>query len=310
MNRIELLQSNKNPKHLGLEIGPYFAPIFPKKDGWNIRNVDVFDTEELLERARVDPAIGEKYKNIESVDYVFKESLLHTIVNKLPITEAEAVSSGSGLFDYIVSSHNFEHQPNPIQFLIHSSQLLKLGGSLTLAVPIGTRCFDRMRPLSTTGQLIDAYVSNSSKPTSGQIVDFFLSFASDATSDVPIHHKYYRSDQLQMPYATSAEKWNPGFYNWLLKIKDSNEYIDSHCWVFNIQSFELILTDLVMLGILSNMKLAGSWDLGNEFIINLVKADEPWNELPNRCSLSTEANHYYASDVIRLKPFQLTWESP
>jgi len=162
-------------------------------------------------------------------------------------------------------------------------------------VPIGTRCFDRMRPLSTTGQIIDAYVTNSTKPTPGQIVDHFLN---------------YRSDQLQMPYATSAEKWNPSFYNWILEIKNSAQYIDSHCWVFNIQSFELILTDLTMLGILSNMKLADSWDLGSEFIVNLVKTDEPANGLPNRCSLSTEANHYYASDVIRLKPFQLTWESP
>jgi hypothetical protein len=105
MNRIELLQSNKNSKHLGLEIGPYFAPIFPKKDGWNVRNVDVFDTEELIERAKLDPAIGENYKNIEPVDYIFKESLLHTVVDGLTIAEAEAVSSGSGLFDYVVSSH-------------------------------------------------------------------------------------------------------------------------------------------------------------------------------------------------------------
>lgn len=310
MNRIALLQSNRTPKHLGLEIGPYFAPIFPKKDGWNVRSVDVFNSEELIERAKLDPSIGENYINIEPVDYVFKGSLFHTVVNSSTTAEVEAVSSGSGLFDYIVSSHNFEHQPNPIQFLIHCSQLLKLGGSLTLAVPIGTRCFDRMRPLSTTGQIIDAYVTNSTKPTPGQIVDHFLNITSDANSDVPIHHKYYRSDQLQMPYATSAEKWNPSFYNWILEIKNSAQYIDSHCWVFNIQSFELILTDLTMLGILSNMKLSDSWDLGSEFIVNLVKTDEPANGLPNRCSLSTEANHYYASDVIRLKPFQLTWESP
>lgn len=310
MNRLAILQSQKTTNHLGLEIGPYFAPIFPKKDGWNVRCVDVFKTEELIKRAKLDPSIGENYKNIEPVDYVFQGSLLHTVINNSTTAEAKAISSGSGLFDYIVSSHNFEHQPNPIQFLVHSSCLLKPGGSLTLAVPIGTRCFDRMRPLSTSGQLIDSYVNNSSKPTPGQMVDFFLSFACDTTSDVPIHHKYYRSDQLQMPYATSTEKWNPDFYNWILEIKNSGEYVDSHCWVFNIQSFELILTDLAMLGILSNMKLAGTWDLGSEFIVNLVKTDEPSDGSPNRCALSTEANHYYASDIIRLKPFQLTWESP
>ena len=310
MNRIALLQSNRTPKHLGLEIGPYFAPIFPKKDGWNVRSVDVFNSEELIERAKLDPSIGENHINIEPVDYIFKGSLLHTVVVNSTTAEAEAISSGSGLFDYIVSSHNFEHQPNPIQFLIHCSQLLKLGGSLTLAVPIGTRCFDRMRPLSTTGQIIDAYVTNSTKPTPGQIVDHFLNVSSDANSNVPIHHKYYRSDQLQMPNATSTQKWNPDFYNWTIATRDSDHYVDSHCWVFNIHSIELILADLVMLGIISNIKLADSWDLGGEFIVTLVKTDELSDELPNRCLLSAEANHYYATDLIRLKPFQLTWESP
>jgi hypothetical protein len=233
---------------------------------------------------------------------------MHTVANHLTNDEAEAVSSGSGLFNYIVSSHNFEHQLNPAQFLIHCSKLLKFGGSLTIVVPIGTRCFDRMRPLSTTGQIVDAYVSNASKPSSGQIIDFVLSFASDATSEVPIHHEYYRSDQLSMPHATSSRKWNPDFYNWILEIKDSDHYVDTHCWVFNLQSFELIFADLCMPGILSNMKLAGSWDLGNEFIVSLVKTDEPWDELQNRCSLSSEANHYYAKDVIRLKPFHIAWE--
>jgi hypothetical protein len=310
MNRIALLQSKTTPQHLGLEIGPYFAPIFPKKDGWNVRSVDVFTSEELIERAKLDPSIGENYINIEPVDYVFKGSLYHTVIQNSTTAEAEAISSGSGLFDYIVSSHNFEHQPNPIQFLIHCSQLLKLGGSLTLAVPIGTRCFDRMRPLSTTGQIIDAYVTNSTKPTPGQIVDHFLNIVSDTNSEVPIHHKYYRSDQLQMPNATSTQKWNPDFYNWIAAIKDSDPYVDSHCWIFNIHSIKLILADLAALGIVSNMKPIDSWDLGSEFIITLVKTDEPLDELPNRCFLSTEANHYYVTDLIRLKPFQLTWESP
>jgi hypothetical protein len=111
-----------------------------------------------------------------------------------------------------------------------------------------------------------------------------------------------------MQHATSSRKWNPDFYNWILEIKDSDHYVDTHCWVFNLQSFELIFADLCMRGILSNMKLAGSWDLGNEFIVSLVKTDEPWDELQNRCSLSSEANHYYAKDVIRLKPFHIAWE--
>jgi len=62
MDRISLLQSNKATQQLGLEIGPYYAPLFPKKDGWNVRSVDVFSHEELIVRAKADPGIGENFK--------------------------------------------------------------------------------------------------------------------------------------------------------------------------------------------------------------------------------------------------------
>ena len=110
MNRIALLQSNRTPKHLGLEIGPYFAPIFPKKDGWNVRSVDVFNSEELIERAKLDPSIGENHINIEPVDYIFKGSLLHTVVVNSTTAEAEAIHPAPDfliiLLVHIISSIN------------------------------------------------------------------------------------------------------------------------------------------------------------------------------------------------------------
>lgn len=310
MDRIKLLQADKNKAQLGLEVGPYFSPIFPKKDGWNAFALDVFETADLIERAKLDPAIGERHKDIEAVDFLFKGSLLESVLEKLSEADAKRVTGGEGYFDYIASSHNFEHQPNPIQFLLDCSQLLKAGGMLTMAIPIGTRCFDRMRPLSTTGHMIDAYLSNAAKPSTGQLVDHFLNVVYDTTSQTPIHHQFYRSDQLAMWYGRPDTQWNPIFFNSMLADKDTKTYHDAHCWIMNRHSLELILTDLKMLGILPELNVASTIDLGLEFIINLVKDSKPMETAKDRCALTADANHYYAAEVIRLKPLTIDWTYP
>jgi len=310
MDRIQLLQAEKNKDQLGLEVGPYFSPLFPKKEGWNAFALDVFETADLIERAKLDPAIGEKYKEIEEVDFLFKGSLLESVMEKLSDAEAKRVIGGEGYFDYIASSHNFEHQPNPVQFLLDCSQLLRVGGMLTMAIPIGTRCFDRMRPLSTTGHMIDAFLSKSSKPTTGQLVDFYLNIVCEANTSAAIYHQFYRSEQMTMWCARPDSHWNPTFFNSMLADKDSETYHDAHCWIMNRHSLELILTDLKVLGVLPDLHVSSSTDLGFEFIINLVKSARPAEIDKDRCSLTADANHSYAADMIRLKPLTLDWNYP
>ena len=40
-----------------------------------------------------------------------------------------------------------------------------------MAIPVGSRCFDCFRPLSSTGQLIDAHEERRTKPTLGALFD-------------------------------------------------------------------------------------------------------------------------------------------
>ncbi len=91
----------------GLEVGPWFAPLAAKKGGYNCLSVDVFDADALRERARNDSNISDEVlSNIEEVD------LLGTSTEIASLIEARGEI---GTYDYIISSHNFEHLPNPIK---------------------------------------------------------------------------------------------------------------------------------------------------------------------------------------------------
>ncbi|VVM08465.1 hypothetical protein MAMC_02180 [Methylacidimicrobium cyclopophantes] len=110
----------KEPGILAIEIGPWFAPIFPKKEGYPCLVLDLYDRKTLQERAERDPYIPrERIPDIEEVDLVGSAS---------EIAEIVAAHYPLSSFAYIISSHNFEHLPNPIRFLQGCAKVLKPGG--------------------------------------------------------------------------------------------------------------------------------------------------------------------------------------
>jgi hypothetical protein len=53
----------------GIEIGPWFAPLAPKREGYNCLSFDVFDTETLKKSAEDDPLLDNSgVSSIETVD--------------------------------------------------------------------------------------------------------------------------------------------------------------------------------------------------------------------------------------------------
>ena len=85
----------------GVEIGPFFSPMAPKKDGWNTIVVDFNDGEELRRIATNHPseAMQKMCVNIEDVDVVWKGE---------PIEEIVSAKFGTGM-DYVIGSHTVEH---------------------------------------------------------------------------------------------------------------------------------------------------------------------------------------------------------
>lgn len=253
-------------EQLGIEIGPWHTPLAPKAKGYNCLVLDFYDENYLRQTARKIPSIPEEHvARIESVDF------LGTAVD---IDRLVAEKGGSGLFDYIISSHNFEHIPNPVKFLQGCSRVLKSGGIISLAIPDKRVCFDFYRPHSTTGDFLDAYFENRSMPTDKQVFDQ-NSLRSVYRRDGEDHLGFSLRDDIS---GVVAERQIDRAYREWIKRRELCDlsYIDTHCWVFTPSSFELIINDLYFLGLSDFSVEEVSEANNNEFYAHLRRSVEPW----------------------------------
>ena len=150
MDRREQIAKHISREMRGIEIAPWHSPIVPKREGYNCVTLDFFDTATLHQRAKDDPQVNDTLlERIEDVDIV------GSAVDIKSLVEARGEL---GAFDYIISSHNFEHLPNPVKFLQGCSEVLKPDGMLSMAVPDKRGCFDYFKPYSTTADFVEAYL--------------------------------------------------------------------------------------------------------------------------------------------------------
>ena len=69
MDRRKQLLKHITKWQKGIEIGPWFAPLAPKREGYNCLSFDVFDTETLKKSAEDDPLLDNSgVSSIETVD--------------------------------------------------------------------------------------------------------------------------------------------------------------------------------------------------------------------------------------------------
>ena len=164
MARLDELLKYIDPKAKGVEVAPYFNPALPKSIGFDTLVLDVFDTDQLFKNATNDPHIlTERIAEIETVDIVGDAS------NIGPMIESKGLS---GQICHIVSSHNFEHLPNPIKFLRGCGAVLKPGGMLSMAVPDCRACFDCFRMPTRLGDWLSAFHANATQPRPETLFDY------------------------------------------------------------------------------------------------------------------------------------------
>jgi SAM-dependent methyltransferase len=253
----------------GIEIAPWCEPLAPKRDGYACLVLDVHDHLTLVNRAKMDPNLGSKAADrIEEVD-------LRT--NAVDIEDAIAARFALGTFDYILSSHNFEHLPNPIRFLRGCEKVLKPGGILSMAIPDHRACFDHFRPRTLLTDWLEAYFENRRCPSPAQI------FTQTAYHSYINHHggevtAFSLGDNPLdiVPYRTLAE----AFEAWKIARKTNNElYQDTHCSAMTPASFELLVTECKYLRLLHFDVRQISELHGCEFYVHLE----------NRLGLPTDA---------------------
>jgi len=248
---------------LGIEIGPWFNPLAPKAAGYKCLVLDILGADALRKKAAEDPNIPkETITNIEEVD--------------LPgsctsIAELVAEKHQLGTFDYILSSHNFEHLANPILFLHGCEKVLKRGGILSMAVPDRRVCFDYFRPVSTLPEWLEAYFEGRIRPTMKQV---FAHHSLSSRYEIDGHETSDFSLEDDPRHILPVEQLHERLIEWdeFRQHPDEN-YRDTHCSVFTPASFELLLRELQFLGLTGFEIIETSKTCGTEFYIHLRNSE-------------------------------------
>jgi len=254
MDRAEELRRYVTREARGIEIGPYFTPLTPRRGGFHSVHLDVFDEEELRRRAAADPALKKSdEKRIEPVDLVGSAVDIATLVQG---------KYGNEQFGYVISSHNFEHLPDPIAFLQGCQSVLKPDGVLSMAVPDYRYCFDFYRARSETGALLEAFAERRRRPSATQVFQW-ASTVSEVRGSGAWH-----AGETELPVPTGDLAG--AFALWTAMNADPDmPYTDAHCWTFTPASFRLIIEDLRFLGLHTFEVVAVSPTYGSEFFVHL-----------------------------------------
>jgi SAM-dependent methyltransferase len=234
MDRIHELLRHVAPGARGIEVGAYHHPLTPKSAGYRSIQLDVFDDAELQKRAVADPLItDEATERLEPVDLVGSAVDIAELVEK---------KFGDEKFDYVLSSHNLEHLPDPIKFLQGADHVLREDGYLSLALPDHRYCFDFYRTRTELHEWLEAFAEQRTSPTAAQV--FHWSSAVSALDGKASWSAASRN--FPEPIGDLA-----GMYDvWKqMRAGTIDYYVDAHCWMFTPASFRLLLEDLRFLGL-------------------------------------------------------------
>lgn len=244
-----LINSNEAGRDLvGLEIGPSFDPIVAKRDGHNVEILDHMSAADLRLKYQNAPHVD--LSAIEEVDYISDGGSIFELVGK------------PAHYDYIVASHVIEHTVDLLRFLEDCQGLLKPDGRLILAVPDMRFSFDCLRPVSTTGQVVEAYFEKAKRHSLAKLFD-------------EMAYNCRREGEIGWPRGTVGKL---AFFRpvadakWILEEYRKDEaFVDIHAWQFSPSSFRLIVSDLYKLGLIELREQSFDASQDNEFFVVLSK---------------------------------------
>ena len=212
-----------------IEIGPSYNPIAPKAEGWNTRTLDHATRASLVEKYRGHPGVD--VDRIEDVDFVWTGgSMLDAVPSDL-----------HGTFDAFIASHVIEHTTDLVGFLDAAATLLAPTGVVILAVPDKRYCFDYFRPLTTTGDVLEAHAAHAAATRAGPSSTTWPTSSRTAETAHggrrPCRSSTSSTQSMRRDEVFSTASEDP-----------SSPYVDTHAWQFTPASFELLLLELARLG--------------------------------------------------------------
>jgi hypothetical protein len=157
-----------------------------------------------------------------------------------------------------------EHITDLIGFLNDCDSLLKKDGVLSLAVPDKRYCFDRFRPLSGIGRVIDAARNPQKIHWAGIAAEYFLTVVSKGGRIA-----WDAKEKGEFEFVHSLEQAKQAIRD----VGEPGSYLDVHERCFTPTSFRLMRRDLFELGFIQLKELAFHPSRGSEFYIALSRAD-------------------------------------
>lgn len=247
LTRHEKLLLHIDPHGIGLEIGPGYSPLLPKAQGYRVETLDHAPADELRRKYK---GMGVDTKLIEEVDFVWQGEPLDELTGRREY------------YDFVLASHVLEHTTDLVSFIRQCESILKPGGLLSLAIPDCRYCFDIFRGVTTTGDVLQAFIEKRKRHTPGTIFDHvslaaFLdgkpSWYRGATGNLEFLHTFQQAEEL---------------FN---RVQKESGYFDVHNWRFTPSSFAMIVGDLYSLNMIkSSIQVSFETD-GYEFIISMAK---------------------------------------
>jgi 2-polyprenyl-3-methyl-5-hydroxy-6-metoxy-1,4-benzoquinol methylase len=251
MQRHEKVLHRIDREGRGLEIGPCYGPLAPKRAGFNVEVLDHLDRDAL--RQKYHGHAGIDVDQIEPVDYVWSGEPYAELIGK------------TKYYDWIIASHMIEHTPDLIGFLANCDSILKDTGVLSLAIPDARYCFDHFRPLTGLARIIDAHLNRQTIHSAGTVAEYRLNVVRCGDQ--------IAWDAETMGTFTFCHSLDEAKSS-IDKVRRHGEYIDVHAWCFTPHSFRLILRDLFDLGFVPFREVAFFPTVGCEFFVTLGRQGE------------------------------------
>jgi SAM-dependent methyltransferase len=198
-----------------LEIGPFANPV---THGEGVKYFDVMGRDALVERALKH---GYSTEKIPEINYISENGDLSIVENEN--------------FDFVVSCHCIEHQPDLIEHLIQVSRILKPGGFYLLMVPYKRYCFDHFLAESTIADVVQAHFE---KRTSHSLASLINHHLMTTHNDLERHWLGDHGETIGVADPGSIERILQEY------TLSNGSYIDVHAWQFTPRSFLNVLGQL------------------------------------------------------------------
>lgn len=281
MDRITRLLAGATRSTRILEIGPSHAPIAPRAAGWNTRIVDHAGAEALREKYR---ALGVDPAAIEEVDFIATGDPLDSVIP----------SAHHGGFDLVIASHVIEHIPDFAGFFKSLESILAPAGTISLAVPDKRYCFDALKPVTNTGDILAAAATpiHGLRTVWSQRAYSVFYDGQGAWGQHPVSAATFTNtfDEARAVW----EAWRP-----------DAAYEDFHAWHFMPAAFALVILELGLLGLI-DWHIAGITPAeGCEFFVQLRRGAmilDPVDIQPRRMDLLLQIQREIAEGIAWTQP--------